>query len=146
VRPAQAPASPVKEGRVIMKRVQERTEAEYRPPARFPGATVWKWDSWTQHGRFHPVPNPERYTVQLLSNGWFKVAADCLVGEGIYETQNDRIVLAVTSLRRGKCRADSMADRFVQSLEAASHYHRSERYLSLDLRREDATLSFSKFE
>jgi hypothetical protein len=139
--PQSAPAKPAKPA--APKR-QEPPAAERREFSPVPGVPLWRWESWDQHGKTHLVSKPGKYTLQLLANGWLKFSAECLKGEGIYETHGDRIVIAVTRADAGRCRPGPVAEHFIQSLEAASHYHQTGRRLFLDLGRNGGGLSFSR--
>lgn len=141
---AAAQTAPAKPRKKVAQAAAQPAEPDYRPAPRFPGAPLWKWESWTRDGQVHAVSKPGHYTIQLLANGWFKFAAECLRGEGIYEMQNDRIAIAVTQANPGKCHAGPMAEHFVQALEEASSYHQTAKRLTLDLGRNEGSLSFSR--
>ncbi|WP_232470612.1 MULTISPECIES: META domain-containing protein [Methylococcus] len=127
-----------------MKKRLEPPPPERSEFAPVPGVPLWRWESWDQHGKLHLVSKPEKYTLQLLGNGWLRFSAECLKGEGIYETHGDRIVIAVTRADAGRCRPGPVAEHFVQALEAASHYHQTAGRLFLDLGRNGGGLSFSR--
>ncbi|UZR30069.1 hypothetical protein [Methylococcus mesophilus] len=139
--PQPAPAKPAKP--VVQKR-PEPLATDRREVSPVPGVPLWRWESWDQHGKTHLVSKPENYTVQLLANGWLKFSAECLKGEGIYETHGDRIVIAVTRSDAGRCRPGPVAEHFIQSLEGASHFHQSGGRLFLDLGRNGGGMSFSR--
>ncbi len=44
------------------------------------------------------IEQPAKYTLELRSDGWFNIRTDCGEGEGMYETRNQRIVMAVVEL------------------------------------------------
>lgn len=115
-----------------------------RDSYRVPGVPLWRWESWDRHGKTHLVSKPEKYTVQLLANGWLKFSAECLNGEGMYETHDDRIVIALTRTEAERCRPGPMAEHFMQSLESASHYQKTGSRLLLDLGRHEGGMSFSR--
>ncbi|QXP91221.1 META domain-containing protein [Methylococcus capsulatus] len=134
---------PAKPARPVVQKSPEPLATDRREVSPVPGVPLWRWESWDQHGKMHLVSKPEKYTLQLLANGWLKFSAECLKGEGIYETHGDRIVIAVTRSDAGRCRPGPAAEHFIQSLEAASHYHRSGGRLFLDLGRNGGGMSFS---
>jgi hypothetical protein len=139
--PKPAPAKPAKPA---VSKPTEPPSVDRREVFPVPGVPLWRWESWNQHGKMHLVSKPENYTVQLLANGWLKFSAECLKGEGIYETHGDRIVIAVTRADAGRCRPGPAAEHFIQSLEAASHFHQTASRLFFDLGRNDGGLSFSR--
>ncbi|WP_228719765.1 hypothetical protein [Methylococcus geothermalis] len=143
--PAPVPQSvPAKHAKPAVPKRTEPPPTDRRESFPLPGVPLWRWESWEQYGKTHLVSKPEKYTLQLLANGWLKFSAECLKGEGIYETHGDRIVIAVTRADAGRCQPGPTAEHFIQSLEAASHYHQTAGRLFLDLGRNDGGLSFSR--
>lgn len=144
--PAPQPVKPPNQAKPAAQKPPAPAASERREFSPAPGVPLWRWEYWDQHGKMHLVSKPGKYTLQLLANGWLRFSAGCLKGEGIYETHGDRIVIAVTRADAGRCRPGPVAERFIRSLEAASHYHQTGRRLFLDLGRNGGGLSFSRSE
>jgi len=103
---------------------------------------VWEWLGNLTPADTLRVEQPAQYTLELRSDGWFNIRTDCGEGEGMYETRNERIVMAVVELNNGTCPADSYHDVFVQSLEAAGSFRLAGDRLYFDMRREAKTMVF----
>jgi heat shock protein HslJ len=109
------------------------------------GSHAWTWRSWNEKGGDHSVNFPERYVLELRSDGWFELQADCRHGKGIYESMGDRIVMVMTSITERRCPGESLADIFVGAVEASKRFEQDNDRLILHLK-EGETLFFTRKE
>jgi heat shock protein HslJ len=90
-----------------------------------PGLTgvVWALQRFEyMSGKVTAIDQPDRYTVEFLTDGRVQVKADCNTGSGTYRTSGDRLTIESIALTKMACPAGSQSDKFVQSLGMAISY------------------------
>jgi heat shock protein HslJ len=81
-------------------------------------STAYQWTSLTEaDGTVVTIDNPENYQVIMNPDGTFNFRADCNVGSGTYEYNEDgSIVFLPGPITRVACPEGSLGDAFVQAL------------------------------
>ena len=103
--------------------------------------TVWSWHATTAaDGSRSSVASPERYTLQLLSDGTARVRADCNRGTAVYRADDVELRFDRVAMTKRGCPAGSRGSEFVAELARIDRY----RFEGVDLIavRGDATLRF----
>lgn len=104
--------------------------------------TVWMWEETTTPIGVTSVDAPEKYTIELLSDGRFQVTADCNSGSGSYALEESHISLEFGPMTRAECGPDSLDDEFLKELEAAVIYFLEGDNLYFDLMYDSGTMRF----
>jgi hypothetical protein len=127
------------------QRPQPRVSDQERPWA-FPSlpfaGMVWEWLGNLTPTETMKVEQPAKYLLKLKSDGWFEVQTDCKKGEGMYETRDQRIAMAVIRLSGAVCPPGSHHDLYVKSLESAGSFRMAGEKLYFDMRNEPKTMVF----
>ncbi len=81
-------------------------------------STAYQWTSVTDaDGTVTAVPNPENYQVIMNPDGTFNFQADCNVGSGRYEYNEDgSIVFLPGPMTRAFCGEDSLDQQFLEAI------------------------------
>jgi heat shock protein HslJ len=129
-------------GELVLRNTGQAEEAS----AGFAGAdvtgTVWMWEETTTPTGVTSVDQPEKYTLELLSDGQFRLTADCNSGSGSYTLEEGNISLEIGPMTRAECGPDSLDDEFLRGLEAAVIYFLEGGHLCIDLMYDSGTMRF----
>ena len=88
-----------------------------------PLSGVWQLHRFEyMSGKTVNVDQPDRYTLEFLSDGKVRVKADCNSGTGTYTVSGDRLAIENVGLTKMACAAGSPSDQFVQGLSNAISY------------------------
>jgi D-alanyl-D-alanine carboxypeptidase len=107
----------------------------------------WRWELFTSPVEQLEIPEPNKYTVTFLdSSDSVVISADCntLLGTYTVEGQSLKIELGPTTL--ASCSLESLSDRFLTYLEAASIYTLADGRLLIDLAADGGTLEFGVYD
>ena len=87
-------------------------------------SNAYQWVSFTNaDGTEGEVPNPEDYVVVMNSDGTFNFTADCNVGSGAYEYNEDgSIVFIPGPMTLAFCGDDSLDQRFLDNLRGTTSF------------------------
>ena len=83
---------------------------------------IWKWQELTTPVEQVAIDSPERYTIEFKEGGELSVSADCNIGSGTYEIEDENIAINITSTTLALCSEGSYGDLFFSSLDGASSY------------------------
>jgi hypothetical protein len=103
---------------------------------------VWEWLGNLTPTETMKVEQPDKYLLKLKSDGWFEVQTDCRQGEGMYETRDQRIAMAVVRLTDAACPPGSHHDLYLKSLESAGSFRMTGEKLYFDMTNEAKTMVF----
>ena len=79
--------------------------------------TVWGWHATTAvDGKRMVVDAPERYTLQLLSDGTVRVRADCNHGSGRYQSNDVELRFGPIATTKRGCPAGSRGGEFLAAI------------------------------
>lgn len=68
------------------------------------------------------VDDPNKYTLELQTNGQAHMRADCNKGFGTYTIRGSEISFSKTAYTRAACPPGSLFDVYTQTLEQANSY------------------------
>jgi heat shock protein HslJ len=89
------------------------------------------------------VPMPESYTLDFLEDGTLAIGADCNRAVATYTTDGSKLSIMVGPMTMAMCPPESMSDRFVQLLGAATGYFFQDGELFIDTFADSGTLRFA---
>jgi heat shock protein HslJ len=105
---------------------QSEALPEPTPPAGLAPAIIgapWQWVATLYNNDTKAVPeNPENYLLELLPEGQITVRADCNTATGTYMLDGDQLSINVTASTMMACPPGSLADQFIEDLNAAQSY------------------------
>ena len=105
---------------------QSEALPEPTPPAGLAPAIIgapWQWVATLYNNDTKAVPeNPENYLLELLPEGQITVRADCNTATGTYTLDGDQLSINVTASTMMACPPGSLADQFIEGLNAAQSY------------------------
>ena len=87
---------------------------------------------------------PDRYTLEFLSDGKVRVKADCNSGTGTYTVSGDRLAIENVGLTKMACAAGSPSDQFVQGLSNAISYVLDGAELTISMRYDAGEMVFAR--
>jgi hypothetical protein len=104
----------------------------------------WKWVTTVQpRDNSRHLLHLDNYLLELKADGWFNVVSPCFNGDGMYEADNGRIVLALLHSHPNKqCLHAETLTFFLKTLEAAGSYREDAERLSLYDKRSKTALIF----
>ena len=105
---------------------------------------TWQWQGTQTPVEKVAVDDPERYTLALLPDGQVDVQADCNRLRGTYALTDTHITVTLTTSTRAACPPDSLADRFIEELNAAVIYFIEGEELFIDLPYDSGTMRFAR--
>lgn len=108
-------------------------------------ATVWKWQQTLYNNDTRAVaPDPDRYTLKLLSDGKVSIRADCNLGGGVYTLRGSEISIEITRTTRAACPPESLEQSYIRDLNAAAIYSMQGDFLYIDLKYDTGTMKFMR--
>jgi heat shock protein HslJ len=105
--------------------------------------TVWMWEETTTPTGVTSVDDPEKYTIELLPDGQFRVNADCNSGSGSYTLGDGHVSFEFGPMTLAECEPGSLSDQFIQELNAAAIYFLEGEDLFIDLKFDSGTMRFA---
>jgi heat shock protein HslJ len=105
---------------------------------------TWRWEQTTTPVDVIDVDAPERYTIQLMSDGQFHFTADCNTGRGTYTLQGGQLGFEIGPMTRAACPPGSLSDEFIEELQAAAIYFVEGGELHIDLIYDSGTMRFAR--
>ena len=85
--------------------------------------TVWAWHAAARDGGVRAdVESPERYTIELASDGTVKVRADCNRGQGRYQGNDVELRFGPIATTKIGCPAGSRDRAFLEALSRVDAY------------------------
>ena len=103
---------------------------------------TWQWVETITPVGITTVEDPEKYTLELLPDGQFRITADCNSGSGSYTLEEGHISLEIGPMTRAECGPDSLDDEFLRDLGAAVIYFLEGANLYFDLMYDSGTMRF----
>jgi heat shock protein HslJ len=97
---------------------------------------TWQWAELieTEPASQSLVPDPENYTLVLLSDGTYQVQADCNVGSGAYRLEGNKLTLLPGPMTLAECEPDSLYDLYLTTLGSVESLSIEDGRLILHLR------------
>jgi heat shock protein HslJ len=105
---------------------------------------VWRWEGTITPTETLESPAPDRYTLELASNGRLLVRADCNRGMGSYQIAEGMLALAPIATTRMACPPGSLDARYLRDLQRASAFFVEDGRLSIELPADAGTLHFRR--
>jgi heat shock protein HslJ len=86
--------------------------------------TVWQWQAYRDQAELNDIEviEPERYTLQLLSDGTYTLKADCNNGRGEYALEGSALTLETGPMTRAACGPESQDAEFLRRLFDVATY------------------------
>ncbi len=103
---------------------------------------LWRWESMVSPADKIAIDQPERYTLDLQGGGKAAIRADCNRGQAAYKFDGRGVAIRISGMSKSACSADSLSERYVKALEAASTQRLRGDILFLDLPGEGGTMKF----
>lgn len=104
---------------------------------------LWQWESWISPVETFEVATPERYTLELMSDGTVRARFDCNPGGGRYTIGEGRLAFGPLRSTRMACPPDSLGSRFSTELARVTSFFVEEGTLYLELPVDSGTMRFS---
>jgi heat shock protein HslJ len=82
----------------------------------------WEWTAGGTASRPAIVGQPERYTIEFLTEYRVKVRADCNRGVGPWGVDGGKVTIGPLTMSKRVCGADSRGKEFKAGLEAADRW------------------------
>lgn len=98
------------------------------------------------NGETITVNQLERYTLEFISDGNVKIRADCNRARGTYTLNGSQLTIQIGPMTRVACPPDSIADRYLRDLGAATNYFIQDGQLYIDLRDDVGTMVFAPIQ
>jgi heat shock protein HslJ len=102
----------------------------------------WRWEGLVSSADKIEISHPERYTLELQSDGKALVRADCNRGQAAYKLDGRTFSIKISTLTRATCPAGSLSERYLKALEVAAGHRLKGDNLFLDLPGEGGTMIF----
>jgi len=90
------------------------------------------------------VQEPERYTLEFLAGGRVAIRADCNRGSGAFTLGESTLSFGAIATTRAACPPESLSDRYLQYLGAATSYRLVEGRLVIGTKTNGENLVFAK--
>ena len=103
---------------------------------------TWQWVSTITPVEKIVVPNPERYTILLTSDGKAKVRFDCNRGGGDYKISKGKLSFGTLLSTRMACPPDSLDGPFTRDLQRVASFFTKNGNLYLELSFDSGTIKF----
>jgi len=103
---------------------------------------LWQWERTVTPVETIESPAPDRYTLELASNGRLLVRADCNRGTGSYRIAEGTLSLGPIAATRMACPPGSLDARFLRDLQRATSFFVEGGNLYLELPVDSGTLRF----
>jgi heat shock protein HslJ len=104
----------------------------------------WQWERTVTPVETVVSPTPERYTLQLATNGRLLVRADCNRGTGSYLIGAGTLSFGPVATTRMACPPGSLDARFLHDLQRASGFFVEDGKLFVELPADSGTLQFRR--
>ena len=106
---------------------------------------VWKWQRSRYSNDTESLPpDPDHYTLQLLSDGNINVRADCNRVGGVYRLKDQQITIEITHSTMAACPPGSLEQTFIKDLNAAAIFFIRDEILYFDMKYDSGTMEFQK--
>ncbi len=103
---------------------------------------LWWWNEWSQPAGPTVIPEPDNYTLMLLTDGSFNFVADCKSGSGTYTLDGSNLSLEVGATTLEVCEEGSLADTYIGLLPQVITYASDAGTLKLNLADEASYMGF----
>jgi heat shock protein HslJ len=103
---------------------------------------TWQWVSTITPVEKIVVPDPERYTILLTSDGKAKVRFDCNRGGGDYKISKGKLSFGTLLSTRMACPPDSLDGPFTRDLQRVASFFTKNGNLYLELSFDSGTIKF----
>jgi len=103
---------------------------------------TWQWDSTITPVEKIAVPNPDRYTIVLDSDGKLQARFDCNRGGGEFAIASGRLSFGPLLATRMACAPDSLDSVFMRDLQRVVSFFVQDGYLYLELPFDSGTMRF----
>jgi heat shock protein HslJ len=103
---------------------------------------TWQWVSTITPVEKIVVPDPERYTILLTSDGKAKVRFDCNRGGGDYKISKGKLSFGPLLSTRMACPPDSLDRPFTRDLQRVASFFVENGNLYLELPFDSGTMKF----
>jgi heat shock protein HslJ len=105
---------------------------------------VWAWQELTTPVEQVTIDNPDKYTIEFLSDGQITVLADCNSGTGTYDLNRNQLSINITSTTLALCAPESQSDLFFRNLNAAASYFMETDNLFIEQYADGGIMRFAK--
>ncbi|HSD55032.1 MAG TPA: META domain-containing protein [Burkholderiales bacterium] len=105
---------------------------------------IWQWERTVTPVETIVSPAPDRYTIELATNGRMLVRADCNRGTGSYRIAEGTLSFAPIATTRMACPPGSLDARFLRDLQRASSFFVEGGKLFIVLPADSGTLHFRR--
>jgi len=122
--------------------VQRSTQASRSNDPRTVLAKTWQWESTVTPAEKITVPDPERYTFQLMADGKVKAKFDCNNGGGSYEISEGTLSFGPLISTRMACPEGSLDAAFMRDLQRVASFFMEDGALLLELPYDSGTMRF----
>ncbi|MGD9029094.1 MAG: META domain-containing protein [Anaerolineae bacterium] len=130
-------------GKVVFRNAGPAGEKDSVPAGADITGTVWMWTETTTPTGVTSVGDPEKYTIELLPDGQFRVRADCNRGSGSYRLRDSHVSFEFGPMTLAECEQGSLSDQFIKELSAAAIYFLEGEALFIDLKFDSGTMRFA---
>lgn len=105
---------------------------------------VWQWERTVTPVETIVSPAPDRYTIELATNGRMLVRADCNRGTGSYQIGEGKLAFGPIATTRMACPPGSLDGRFLRDLQRANSFFVEGGKLFIELPMDSGTLHFRR--
>jgi heat shock protein HslJ len=105
---------------------------------------IWQWERTVTPVETIASPAPDRYTIELATNGRMLLRADCNRGTGSYQISEGKLAFAPIATTRMACPPGSLDQRFLRDLERANSFFVEGGKLFIELPMDSGTLHFRR--
>jgi heat shock protein HslJ len=103
---------------------------------------TWQWESTITPVERIPVPDPERYTILLKSDGRAKIRFDCNRGGGEFKISTGKLSFGPLLSTRMACPPGSLDSAFTRDLQRVVSFFVDNGRLYLELPYDSGTMKF----
>jgi heat shock protein HslJ len=121
---------------------QQKEQQEKTVSPSGPVGHVWEWTRTTGPAAATEVPEPERYTLNLLPDRKALIRFDCNRGGGSYEMEESRLSFGPLVSTLIACPEDSLDDRYMEDLKRVVAFRMRGEALELELADDSGTMAF----
>jgi heat shock protein HslJ len=130
-------------GKAVFRNAGPAGETDSGPAGADITGTVWMWTETTTPTGVTSVGDPQKYTIELLPDGQFRVRADCNRGSGSYRLGDSHVSFEFGPMTLAECEQGSLSDQFIKQLSAAAIYFLEGEALFIDLKFDSGTMRFA---
>jgi heat shock protein HslJ len=130
-------------GKMVFRNAGPAGETDSGPAGADVTGTIWMWQETTTPTGVTSVDHPEKYTIELLPDGQFRVRAGCNRGGGSYTLGDSRVSFEFGPMTLAECEPGSLSNQFIEGLRAAGICFLEGEELFIDLKFDSGTMRFA---